>query len=190
MKTKLLFMFLIGGFAMNAQETHMMNWFRGVTASAASMTINTGDTVMWMLTDAMPHTVTTANGAAETFNSGTLSAGSTYSHRFTTAGSVPYICLFHGNMGGTITVQAVAGVKEVKANNFTFYPNPVTNIVTLNNTDIISNVAVYDVTGRQVFTANSNTATVKVYMDNYPAGTYVVKAATGNVVKTISVIKQ
>lgn len=175
---------------MSAQETHMINWFRGVTATAASVTINTGDTVMWMLTDAMPHTVTTSTGAAETFDSGTLSAGGTYSHRFTTPGTVPYVCLFHGNMSGTITVQAVAGVNDVKKSDFTFYPNPATNVVTLSNSAVINNVSVYDTTGRQVFTANSSTAVVKLYLDNYTAGTYIIKATMGNVVKTISVVKQ
>ncbi|MXN93285.1 T9SS type A sorting domain-containing protein [Flavobacterium sp. Sd200] len=191
MKTKLLFTFLLGTtLSMSAQETHMINWFRGVTANAASMTVNTGDTVMWMLTDAMPHTVTTSAGSAEAFDSGMLTAGSNYSHTFTTAGTVPYVCLFHANMSGVITVQGVAGIKDAKASGFSFFPNPVSNIITLSDNDVIDHVSVFDMAGRQLFEANSTTAVVKVYMDNYPAGTYTIKASMGEKFKMVTVVKQ
>ena len=190
MKTRLLFMSLLGAITMNAQETHMINWFFGVPASAATMTVNQGDTVMWMLTDNMPHTVTTSAGAAETFNSGNLNAGTNYSHTFNTVGAVPYVCSYHANMSGNITVAAVAGIKDVKATTIKFYPNPVTDILSVTAKDVIDNVSVYDLTGRQVLSSIASTPTVKLYMDNYPAGTYLVKVTTGGKTESMQVIKQ
>ncbi|WP_020212662.1 T9SS type A sorting domain-containing protein [Flavobacterium rivuli] len=191
MKTKLLsLMFLFGAFTMNAQETHMINWFFNVPAAQASMTINQGDTVMWMLTDAMPHTVETSAGAVESFASGNLNAGTTYSHTFNTVGAVPYICAYHSNMRGTITVSAVAGVKDVKTTAIKFFPNPVNDILTINAKDVVDQVSVYDLTGRQVLTSVASTTVVKLYMDNYPSGTYVVKVTSAGKTESMKVVKQ
>jgi hypothetical protein len=190
MKTKLLLAFIFGAFAMNAQDTHMINWFFNVPTAQASMTVDQGDTVMWMLTDSMPHTVETSTGAVESFNSGNLTAGSSYSHTFNTAGAVPYICAYHSNMRGTITVTAVAGVKGVKATKITFSPNPVNDILTINAKDIIDQVSVYDLSGRQVLSSVASTPVVKLYMDNYPAGTYMVKVASGGKRESMQVVKQ
>lgn len=191
MKTKLLsLMFLFGALTMNAQETHMINWFRGVSSSAASVTINQGDTVMWMLTDNMPHTVETSTGAVESFDSGNLNVGTTYSHTFNTAGAVPYICAYHSNMSGTITVSSVAGVKEVKATKITFSPNPVNDILTISAKEIVDQISVYDLTGRQVLSSLASTPVVKLYMDNYPAGTYMVKVTSGGKTESMKVVKQ
>ena len=175
---------------MNAQETIMINWFFNVPTAQASITVNQGDTVMWMLTDSMPHTVETSTGAVESFSSGNLPARSSYSHTFNTVGTVPYICAYHSNMRGTITVSAVAGVKDVKATKITFSPNPVNDILTINAKDIIDQVSVNDLTGRQVLSSVASTPVVKLYMDNYPAGTYVVKVTSGGKTESMSVVKQ
>lgn len=66
------------------------------TASVA-----TGEEVTWTLTDASSdHTVT-----FEDEDSGTLSAGETYSRTFDEAGEYPYVCAIHPQMTGTVTVE-------------------------------------------------------------------------------------
>ena len=68
----------------------------------AGITINVGDTVVWTNKDSAQHTVESSDN---TFKSGVLSNGDTYSFTFTNAGSHNYICGIHPSMHGSVTVQ-------------------------------------------------------------------------------------
>ncbi len=79
----------------------------------ANVTIKVGDTVKWTNTGPSTHTTTsgTTTGGVRhpdgQWDSGSLSAGQTFSHTFTKAGDYPYYCSFHfTSMVGTVTVQA------------------------------------------------------------------------------------
>ncbi len=65
--------------------------------------IAAGTTVTWTNAEAIPHTVTAADGS---FDSGVLEEGGTFQQTFTTAGTVDYACAIHPGMTGTITVTA------------------------------------------------------------------------------------
>src|SRR5512133_314667 len=76
--------------------------------SPRTVTINAGDTVVWINTGAATHTVTASDGS---WDSGNLAPGQSFSHTFSTAGTVAYYCRFHGSadgngMAGTLVVQA------------------------------------------------------------------------------------
>jgi len=191
MKLKLLFAMCIASAGMYAQTTHMIDWKMGVAAADASKTIATGDTVMWMWADGSTHTVTSDTGATEAFDSGTLSgANQTYSHTFTKAGVSSYACSFHSTMKGTITVTATAGVKDINKLQLRVYPNPATDVITIDGVKTIDNVAVYDISGRQIFSAAASTPVVKVYLDNYAAGTYIVKVTAEGKTQSMSIVKK
>jgi plastocyanin len=66
--------------------------------------IAVGDTVRWTNFDSFAHTATSLAGATETFDSGNLPNGATFSFTFTAAGDNPYFCKIHPTMRGTITV--------------------------------------------------------------------------------------
>ncbi|HSR89512.1 MAG TPA: plastocyanin/azurin family copper-binding protein [Candidatus Udaeobacter sp.] len=66
-----------------------------------SQSVVKGDTVVWTNNDSVPHTVTAADGS---FDSGTISPGASYSHTFTSVGTVSYSCAFHPSMHGSVTV--------------------------------------------------------------------------------------
>ena len=72
--------------------------------SPANLTVTVGDTVTWTNADDSPHTVTADSGA---FASGNLDGGASFSWTFTTAGTFTYVCSYHGEMTGTITVVDV-----------------------------------------------------------------------------------
>jgi plastocyanin len=84
--------------------THAVN-ISGFAFSPASITVAVGDTVTWTNADSAAHTATASGGA---FDSGTLNQGQSFSFTFATAGTFAYVCDFHSNMMGTITVQAAA----------------------------------------------------------------------------------
>jgi len=71
--------------------------------SPSAVSITAGDTVTWTNNGTTPvgHNVASAD-----FNSGTLQNGESYSHVFTTAGTVNYVCTIHPFMKGTVTVAA------------------------------------------------------------------------------------
>lgn len=67
-----------------------------------TITVPVGSTVTWKNNDTVAHT-STSNAAG--WDSGTLAAGASFSHTFTTRGSFAYHCAFHSSMTGTVTVQ-------------------------------------------------------------------------------------
>ena len=73
--------------------------------SPANLTITVGDTVTWTNVDDSAHTATADGGG---FDSGTMNSGGTFSQTFTSAGTFSYVCEFHDEMVGTITVLAAA----------------------------------------------------------------------------------
>lgn len=191
MKKLLLFAALLAGAGMSAQTTHMVPWFMGVSMAQTSITIDAGDTVTWTWDDALPHTVTTQAGAVETFTSAMLTGDSQeYSHTFSVIGDTPYACNVHPMMMGTITTQATAGVGDIAKIDFEFYPNPATDVVTINGKNVIDRIQVYDVTGRQYMDATANTNSVKVYLGSFNAGTYFVKVFSGSQFKNITIVKK
>ena len=72
-----------------------------VAFAPATLTVNRGDTVVWVNKDPFPHTVT-AKGA---FDSHDIAAGKSWKYVARKAGEYPYICTFHPNMKGTLTVK-------------------------------------------------------------------------------------
>ncbi|MCW4470875.1 T9SS type A sorting domain-containing protein [Flavobacterium sp. MFBS3-15] len=191
MKKNLLFVLLIASMSLSAQTTHVISWFMGVSSAQASKTVNAGDTVKWTWDDSAPHTVTSIAGGAETFNSGQLTGSNQeYSRVFNVVGATNYRCSIHAMMQGTITTQQVMGTGELIAPDFVFSPNPVTDILTINSKSVIDRIEVYDQNGRLIVNTTAGNATVKLYMDNYSAGTYHVKAYAGNATKEMTVVKK
>jgi len=93
-----------GGATPGANEV----WMQGMAFTPASKTIAIGTTITWTNKDTYPHTVTSGVPGAPDglFDSGNLSSGSTFSFKFTSAGTIKYFCTIHGAMmKATITVQ-------------------------------------------------------------------------------------
>jgi plastocyanin len=79
-----------------------------------TVTINAGDTVVWTNNGQVQHTVTADDNS---FDSGLLSPGQTFSQTFNTPGTFPYHCSIHGaaggiGMSGTVVVQAAAAAPQ------------------------------------------------------------------------------
>jgi plastocyanin len=70
--------------------------------SPMSLTVPVGGTVTWKFDDSTQHTVTADD---KSFASTPMSNGQTFTHTFTTAGTVPYHCSIHPNMTATIVVK-------------------------------------------------------------------------------------
>lgn len=76
--------------------------------SPQTITIAPGDTVTWTNNGSMNHTVTADDNS---FSSGSVLPGNSFTHTFDTVGSFPYYCQFHGAAGGV----GMSGVVIVSA---------------------------------------------------------------------------
>ena len=72
-----------------------------VSYKPETLTVNRGDTVIWVNKDPFPHTVTSKGG----FDSHSIAAGKSWKYTASKAGEFAYICTFHPNMKGTLTVK-------------------------------------------------------------------------------------
>ncbi|HEY6748582.1 MAG TPA: plastocyanin/azurin family copper-binding protein [Mycobacteriales bacterium] len=68
----------------------------------ATLTVPVGTTVTWKFDDSTDHTVTADD---KSFSSPPTSGGRTFTHTFSTAGTVKYHCSIHPFMTGTIVVR-------------------------------------------------------------------------------------
>src|SRR4051812_12515799 len=62
-----------------------------------------GQTITFTNKDSAPHTATATEGAK--FDSGALDQGKSFSYTAKKAGTIQFVCSFHPNMTGTITVS-------------------------------------------------------------------------------------
>ncbi|MFL5729550.1 MAG: T9SS type A sorting domain-containing protein [Cytophagaceae bacterium] len=104
------------------------------TFSPSTVTIQPGDAVMFNFTSGT-HSVTSDNSKWTEFV-GTAPASTTISTPFTTAGTYPYYCKFHGTAGGTgmagtITVSGTTGIRPQISASLNIFPNPASDLVTI-----------------------------------------------------------
>ena len=68
----------------------------------ADLTVNAGTTVTWVNYDSAPHTAT---GTSDDWDTGRLDRNDSGSVVFEDPGSFPYLCIYHPNMKGLVTVR-------------------------------------------------------------------------------------
>jgi len=70
--------------------------------SPSSITVSSGTTITWTNKESVTHTVT-SNTAL--FESGNMGKNDKFTYTFSTVGTFPYHCKFHGGMTGTVIVE-------------------------------------------------------------------------------------
>ncbi|MES2488060.1 MAG: GEVED domain-containing protein, partial [Bacteroidota bacterium] len=89
-----------------------------------------------------------------------------------------------------ITVSTVLGVNGFTKGNFTYYPNPVKDVLNLNYTQGIDAVEVYNLLGQQILKEHVSQNEAHTDLSSLAAGTYLVKVYSGTEQATIKVVKQ
>ncbi|RTY95085.1 T9SS type A sorting domain-containing protein [Flavobacterium sp. GT3R68] len=74
--------------------------------------------------------------------------------------------------------------------NFSYYPNPVKNMLNLSYSESISNVAVFNLLGQEVMRKTVNANQSQIDMTVLASGTYIVQVIADDQVKMIKVIKE
>lgn len=73
---------------------------------------------------------------------------------------------------------------------FSYYPNPVKDVLTIKYAENITSVAVFNLLGQKVMESNAGSTSVQLDMSDLSSGSYIVKVASNDQVKSIKVIKQ
>lgn len=81
---------------------------KNIAFTPTAVTVAKGGTVKWTNEDTVGHDVTKKSGPGPKFSSGSaggLQKGDTFQEKFTTPGTVHYVCTVHPNMQATVTVK-------------------------------------------------------------------------------------
>lgn len=132
--TLLLIAVTLSATTIYAQDTFNVSWLQGTTEG--NVTLEIGDTVEWTWGNTAPHNVeSTDPDAPGDFSSGTETGmGFVYSYTFMSVAEIDYLCTIHpGSMFGRLTITEELGVDDKFAVNVSYYPNPVTNTLTVSS---------------------------------------------------------
>ena len=153
----------------------------------ANQTFCTGETV-GLLVIASGSNIdwyTSASGGTVVPNGALLVSGTTYY-----ASQNNGTCESPTRLAVTATLGACLSNDEFEINKLKVYPNPTIDILNISYTETISNVAVFNRIGPQVYSMESNTNEVQIDMARYASGTYLIKVSVDDMTKTVKVIKK
>lgn len=190
-KIKLFLLTVLTASMATAQTTFDLDWFVGVPSANVSISVEIGDTVRWTWTDEVPHSVTSESGSQEDFDSGILTgSGSQFSYTFTEMGVNDYKCDVHSAMEGTITVEQTASIEDKFRKNISFYPNPVSNKLTVASLYKLDSYQIYSILGKVVAQGAANGNITEIDLSKLESGMYFINATSGELNSTFKVIKR
>jgi plastocyanin len=87
--------------AMNSSNPNAVS-IKNMAFSPSTLSVASGTTVTWTNNDGIAHTVTADDGS---FNSGNVAPGNSFTHTFSSPGTVSYHCSIHPMMTGAVVVS-------------------------------------------------------------------------------------
>jgi PKD repeat protein len=126
-----------------------------------------------------------ASGGNVVPNTTLLISGTTYFATQTIGG-----CESINRLAVTVTSGACLKNDNFSFNQIKIYPNPVTEMLTISNTEIISSVEIIDMLGRTLFHKDTNGLETQIDMSYLPTATYLVQVKVGDAIKTVKIIKK
>ncbi len=89
-----------------------------------------------------------------------------------------------------VTVTVTLSTTEFNDVNFSYYPNPAQDVLTLKHSAIISEVSINNLLGQNIFVLHPQTSTVEVDLSSLPNGIYLVTVKSIEHQKTIKIVKE
>lgn len=86
-----------------APVTHTLT-IEGTTFGPADLTVNTGDSIVWVNKDPYPHTASSKDGG---FDSREIAPDKSWKYTAKQTGDFAYVCSIHPSMKGTLHVKAL-----------------------------------------------------------------------------------
>ena len=181
MKKIILFICLIYITSFSAQSIYEISWEEGISLSAASLTIEVGDSVLWTWTGDSSYTISSLENGSETFDSELLEGPrSSFLHTFKAIGITEYYNKNNLSMKGKIRVLNKLSVEEKFVKNLSFYPNPVKSSLTISSVFKIESYQIHNILGSIVLEGKGGGSIIKINMDRLNSGLYFVSVFTEN----------
>ena len=97
--------------------------------------------------------------------------------------------MYHLNIDDLGVTSSSLGLEDVGESQFSFFPNPVNDVLTINAQVSIDSITVYNMLGQTVITSTPNTNDSTVDMSALQTGAYFVQVSINNTLNTVRVIK-
>ncbi len=109
-----------------------------------------------------------------------------------TAGTSYYILAANLLPSGTVSINlsGILGIPEKALDDFTYYPNPVTNEINLSAKTTIDEVSIFNLMGQKVFFEKLNTSKKSIDLSNLQSGMYVMKVTAEGNTASYKILKQ
>ena len=89
----------------------------------------------------------------------------------------------------TVVIETVLGTADFDAASFRYYPNPVTNYLTLEYDGEMTAVTVFDLQGKKVIETNDENEMKHLDMSALAMGSYIVKVVAGGHTENVRIVK-
>ncbi len=104
--------------------------------------------------------------------------------------TVNYSFTVTGSRNLVANLQHVEGVGEQATVGFDLYPNPVSDKLTVEATEAIDHIEIFNITGSKVYSQKSCGSMVEIHTANLPTGTYVIRMTTQNATEVRLFVKK
>jgi hypothetical protein len=88
-----------------------------------------------------------------------------------------------------VTITTLAN-QDFDMTQFSYYPNPVIDLLNVSYSQDMTNVKVFNLIGQQLLNKEVNATTTQIDMSGYANGAYFIQVSTENAMKTVRVIKK
>lgn len=90
----------------------------------------------------------------------------------------------------TLNIGEEMGTSDLEGSSFSYYPNPVKDVLNVKSDQQISDIRIYDLTGREVFAQTINSNSGEVRINHLQPGIYVIKAIVDGKREIFKIIKK
>lgn len=101
-----------------------------------------------------------------------------------------YVELSNAEMVYRIICDEELNTSESSFSDFSYYPNPVKDFLNISYSKEISNVSIFDSSGKQVYIGRINNKNAQINLVHLPSGVYIVKAEVDGEIKTFKIVKK
>jgi len=105
-------------------------------------------------------------------------------HHLMLNGEIIDTCVF------TVIVERELSTIDINKSQFTFYPNPVKDILNIQSETEMRNIEIHDLTGKKVFTQPMSSKVGKVNMSELTPGVYIIKVKTTETTQSFKIVKK
>lgn len=92
-------------------------------------------------------------------------------------------------LGSIVILDALLNADQFDVNSISTYPNPMTTSWNVKSQDVITNISLYNVLGKQVMNVSPNTVNAKLEVSSLNSGIYLATVVTDRGTKTIKLVK-